>query len=270
MKNKSKLLGILNLTPDSFSDTDDFLNFNNAKKHVDSMIAGGCRYIDIGAESTKPGFSEIDSDIQINRITPLLKYITSLKKEIVISIDTRSSIVADSCLKSGAAIINDVSGATHDHEMLKIISKHNAEIILGHLPKEHLNNKSINVSDILVTLTEYFDQIISKAESMGIKRNKIIIDPSICFGKSGNDNIKILKNINYFVKKYNRVCLGVSNKRFSSKLFKNIHDSELSIVSSIVSSFASYSGVEFLRVHNIELNHDAIEVSWKTISSQQY
>ena len=231
------------------------------------MISDGCKYIDIGAESTKPGFSDIDSDVQIARILPLIKYIKSLSKDIRMSIDTRSSIVADQCLKSGATMINDVSGTNHDNEMFNIIHKHNAEIILGHLPNEHKENKSINVSDILETLKEYFDQLLLKAESYGIDRKKIIIDPSICFGKSGDDNIKIIKNINYFVEKYNRVCLGVSNKRFSSKLFKNINDNELTIVTSTISSFASYSGVEFLRVHEIEPSLDAIEVSWKTFTS---
>ncbi len=164
-------------------------------------------------------------------------------------------------------MINDVSGSNHDADMFKIIHKHNAEIILGHLPDEHKQNKSINVSDILETLTDYFDKLVLRAESYGIERKKIIIDPSICFGKSGEDNIKIIQNINYFVEKFNRVCLGVSNKRFSSKLFKNINDEELTIVSSAISSFASYSGVEFLRVHDIEPNLDAVEVSWKTLTS---
>ena len=267
MTNKTKLLGILNLTSDSFSDGGDFLDFDNAKNHVNKMILDGCKYIDIGAESTKPGFSDITSDVQIARILPLIKYIKTQDKSISISIDTRSSIVADHCLKSGATMINDVSGANHDNNMLKIIHKHNAEIILGHLPDEHKMNNSINVSDIVATLTDYFDQLVLRAESYGIDRKKIIIDPSICFGKSGDHNIKIIKNINYFVEKYNRVCLGVSNKRFSSKLFKNISDNELTIVASTISSFASYSGVEFLRVHEIEPNLDAIEVSWKTFTS---
>ena len=116
-------------------------------------------------------------------------------------------------------------------------------------------------------ISETFIELFIRAESYGIDRKKIIIDPSICFGKSGDDNIKIIKNINYFVEKYNRVCLGVSNKRFSSKLFKNISDNELTIVASTISSFSSYAGVEFLRVHEIEPNLDAIEVSWKTFTS---
>ena len=267
MRNKTNLLGILNLTSDSFSDGGEFSEFSNAKNHIDEMISDGCRYIDIGAESTKPGFSDIASDIQIARILPVIKYVKSLSKDIRISIDTRSSLVADRCLKSGATMINDVSGTNHDNDMFKIIHNHNAEIILGHLPDEHKENKSINVSDILATLTDYFDQLILEAESYGIDRKKIIIDPSVCFGKSGDDNIKIIKNINYFVEKYKRVCLGVSNKRFSSKLFENIDDNELTIISSAISSFASYSGVEFLRVHDIEANLDAVEVSWKTFTS---
>ena len=267
MRNKTKLLGILNLTSDSFSDGGKFINFDNAKAHVDRMIDDGCNYIDIGAESTKPGYSDVSDEAQINRILPIIDYIQSLDKKIDISIDTRSSIVAEKCLISGARIINDVSGAMHDLKMFKIINKYDSEIILGHLPEEHKNNASIQTSDILSTLTNYFDALILKAESSGIERKKLIIDPCICFGKTGNDNVKILKNLDYFVDRYNRVCIGISNKRFSSELFKNIHDNELNIISSAISSYLSYKGVEFIRVHDIEPNHDAVEVSWKTYTS---
>ena len=131
MRNKTNLLGILNLTSDSFSDGGEFLESSKAKNRVDEMISDGCRYIDIGAESTKPGFSDIARDIQIARILPVIKYVKTLNKDIRISIDTRSSIVADQCLKSGATMINDVSGTNNDNKMFKIIHKHNAEIILG-------------------------------------------------------------------------------------------------------------------------------------------
>ena len=267
MKNKTKLIGILNLTSDSFSDAGNYIDISNAKNHVDEMIEQGCRYIDIGAESTRPGFKDIDSSTQIKKIIPIMKYIKSIDQEISISIDTRSSEVADLCLEHGANIINDISGSTHDDQMLSIINKHDAEIILGHLPKEHQKKDLIITSDILLTLTKYFDQLISNAKSSGINNTKIIIDPSICFGKSGADNIKILKNLDYFVKRYNRVCIGVSKKRFASYVFKDINDSELGIASCAVSSFATYLGVEFIRVHEIEPNHDAVEVAWKTYTS---
>tara|TARA_B100001564_G_scaffold147765_1_gene124144 strand:+ start:1015 stop:1818 length:804 start_codon:yes stop_codon:yes gene_type:complete len=267
MRNKTKLIGILNLTTDSFSDAGSYIDISNAKKHIDQMIEQGCTFIDIGAESTKPGFRDIDVSTQIKKIIPIIKYIKSINQEISISIDTRASEVADLCLEHGASIINDVSGSTHDEQMLSVVSKHNAEIILGHLPKEHQKKDLMISSDILFTLTKYFDQLISAAETYGIDNTKIIIDPSICFGKSGADNIKILKNLDYFIKRYNRVCIGVSNKIFSSEVFKDIKDSELDIVSSAVSSFATFSGVEFIRVHKIEPNHDAVEVSWKTYIS---
>ena len=268
MINKTKLLGILNLTSNSFSDGGNYLDYSNAKNHVDKMIMEGCKHIDIGAESTQSGFSDVSSDIQIDKITPLIDYIKNLDAEVVISIDTRSSIVADRCLASGASMINDVSGTNHDDLMFNVIKKHNAEIILGHLPDEHQQSKIINTPDILVLLTEYFDQLVSKAKFHDIDIKKIIIDPCICFGKSGADNIKILKNISYFVERYARVCVGISNKRFSSKLFEDIQDNELNIISTAITSFASFSGVEFMRVHDIEPNQDAVEVSWKTLISQ--
>ena len=121
--------------------------------------------------------------------------------------------------------------------------------------------------DIVEDLLKYFNHRISIAMTSGVSEKKIIVDPGISFGKSGADNIKIIKNIGIFVKKFERVCLGVSNKRFSSKIFSQLKDKDMHIVSLAITAFATYKGVMFLRVHHVGANSDALEVAWKTRQS---
>ena len=267
MTDKTKIIGILNLTEDSFSDGQIYLDENKAFNHIEKMINEGCKIIDIGAESTRSGFATIADDIQLERLLPIIKRIKTSYDDVKISIDTRSGNVADIVLTEGASIINDVSAGEHDKNMFSIISKHNAEVIITHMPEEHLRKKNMESEDIVEDLLKYFTQRISKAIASGISEKKIIVDPGISFGKSGEDNIKIIKNIEIFVKKFERVCLGVSNKRFSSKIFSQLKDKDMHIASLVITAFATYKGVMFLRVHNVSANSDALEVAWKTHQS---
>ena len=267
MKSKTKIIGILNITEDSFSDGGKYIKLTEAANHIKSMISNGCCIIDIGAESTKSGFKEVPIDKQLTRILPVISEIKKIKDNVKISIDTRSSIVAEATLREGATIINDVSGGRNDKDMFDIVSKYNADIILTHMPKEHLVNTNIKCHDILKHIEGYFNDLIKQACLCGINQKNIIIDPGISFGKSGDDNIKILKNMGRLVYIFKRVCIGASNKRFSSKIFNGIEDDEMSIASLTISTLAAYSGVEFLRVHDVDANQDAVEVGWKTINS---
>ena len=267
MKDKTKIIGILNLTDDSFSDGGKYLDENNAITHIKKILKEGCEIIDIGAESTRLGFHDISTDMQLKKMLPILSEIKKINQDIKISIDTRSSQVAEEALKEGASIVNDVSSGTYDQDMFDIVSKYNAEIILTHMPKEYLEQKNIKSNNIIKDISNYFDEIIKIAIAKGIKKENIIIDPGISFGKSGTDNIEILKNVEYFVEKFERVCLGVSNKRFSSKIFKDIKDDDLKIISLTISTYAAFKNVEFLRVHDIDANQDAVDVVWKTINS---
>ena len=196
---------------------------------------------------TCPGYSQTDSGIEVEiQLEPIATFTFSeiyrLKED------------PDEVYKlSTMTISND----THEKKELKIRIQ------------VFVESSSAGKQLIVDSVTNYnnFEISVDAKGRYSIDNTKIIIDPSICFGKSGADNIKILKNLDYFIKRYNRVCIGVSNKIFSSEVFKDIKDSELDIVSSAVSSFATFSGVEFIRVHKIEPNHDAVEVSWKTYIS---
>ena len=261
-----KILGILNITNDSFSDEGKFLEPSASFDYINQMIKDGCKIIDIGAESTRQSFQQVSDDIQIQRIVPVIEYILSHHKDIEISIDTRSSFVAQECLRKGVKMINDVSSGSDDM-MFDIIKDHNAEIILTHMPEEHLMGKNMNSVNIINDLTNYFDSKINHALRVGINEEKIIIDPGIGFGKKGNDNLLILNNLELFVKKFKRVCIGVSNKRFSSKIFSSLSDDKLRYVNLAVTTLAAYKRVEFVRVHSISDNYDACKIAHKTLNS---
>ena len=266
--NKPQLIGILNITKESFSDGGKYIDLQNAITHVDQMILDGVDIIDIGAESTQPGFSEIDEDTQIERIVPIIKEIKKRHGKTKISIDTRSHIVAEKAIHLGVSMINDVSSGTHDPKMFEMLSNYDSKIILTHMSPDHVNKKLTSYSDIIDTLLNYFENRINHAVESGIRKDRVIVDPGISFGKSGSDNIKIIKNIASFVNSFGQVCLGVSRKRFSSKIFQNYKEEDLKFASLAITSFATYEGVEFMRVHDIDSNKDALDVTWKTIQAQ--
>jgi dihydropteroate synthase len=266
-KIKPQLIGILNITEDSFHDAGKYLNADKAMKQIDDMVLHGANIIDIGAESTRSGFNNISEQTQLQRTMPLVEEINKNYTDVEISIDTRSSVVAHEALKRGASIVNDVSSGTYDSRMLSVVSDFDAKIILTHMPEEHQNNKIIDSDDIINDIKKYFSQRISEAISSGISEKKIIVDPGISFGKSGEDNIKIIRDIGSLVKEFERVCLGVSNKRFASKIFSQFKDEDMYIASLAITAFATCKGVMFLRVHEIDANKDALEVAWKTCTT---
>ena len=239
---KPKIIGILNLTQDSFSDGGKYIDITNAIDYVKKMINAGVDIIDIGAESTKPGFKSISPDQQLEKILPVLNEIKNNCKPVSISIDTRSSLVAKEALNAGAVIINDVSSGTYDSKMMQTISKFNATIIFTHMPESHQSNKpNLRLSKTLEDIQNYFHERIKDAIACGVKKENIIIDPGICYGKTGKENIEI-----------------------SSRLFKNFNDSELNIVSLAVTAHCVINNVSHLRVHDVIANKDALEVAWKT------
>tara|TARA_Y100000590_G_scaffold444083_1_gene574386 strand:- start:8303 stop:9136 length:834 start_codon:yes stop_codon:yes gene_type:complete len=265
-KNKTKIIGILNLTHDSFFDGGKYLSKKQALQHATNMIDSGVDIIDIGAESSKPGFSDVDVSLQLDRIIPIMEKLRNLNDKIILSVDTRSSIVASEAIKRGASIINDVSSGTHDSDMFDIVAEAGVEIIITHMPSGHKRKQTIVSKNIMKDIKKYLTERIGVAVNSGIKRKKIIVDPGICFGKKGNDNVKILQNLSFLVDTFNRVCLGASNKKFSSKLLKNYTKKDLYIPSIVTTTKAVMSSVEFVRVHDVSITNDVLKICNKTLS----
>lgn len=248
---KTKLAGILNITPDSFSDGGKYLEPKNAEKHLIQLIEDGADIIDIGAESTKPGAVDIEPDEQINRLKPILTFIQQENIKTPISIDTRSSVVADFVLNNGASIINDVSGFDYDIKIAETAAKYGATVIIQHskgTPQDMQKNPEYKnvIEEIFFSLknkTEY-------AESIGIKN--IIIDPGIGFGKTKENNFEILNRAEEFYSLGYPVMIGVSRKSLLG--IKEDNNDLKDSLSLAISYPLIQKGVDYLRVHNVKLH----------------
>ncbi len=256
---KTKIVGILNITPDSFSDGGEFLDFDKAKAHINYMIENGADIIDIGAESTRPNATPVSAETQIARLLPLLKFIKSENINIQISIDTRSSEVAKACIEAGASIINDVSGLVYDKNMANIIAQTGVKVIIQHSQGTPENMQDNPVYQNLID--EIYLDLKNKIEMAifsGISVENIIVDPGIGFGKTREDNFEIIRRIEEFYGLGCEVMLGLSRKSLL-----NMSDSEndiKDIFTVALNALAVEKKVDYIRVHNVKLHKTLIKV----------
>lgn len=246
---KTKIVGILNVTPDSFSDGGLYNEPQAAIKKLVELFEDGADMVDIGAESTRPNSVAINSEEQIKRLKPVLEFIQKeFNGKLPISVDTRSSDVADFALNLGVNIINDVSGAEYDPKILNVVSKYNAGIILQH--SKGTSNAEPVYTNLIDEIFSGLKNKIDYAKEAGI--NNIIIDPGIGFGKSRLDNLKILDSIDDFYGLNCPVMIGISRKRILG-----IPTSEISLKDALTLAY-SYplieKKVDFLRVHNVKMH----------------
>jgi len=257
--NNSYLLGVLNVTPDSFSDGGKYISLDNAVIKGMELINDGAHILDIGGESTRPGAELIDDEEEIKRIIPVISEIKKIKPDAIISVDTSKSKVAEEALKCGAAIINDISGFNFDSKMLEIVKKYNAAYVLMHIkgePKSMQLNPTYNevvseIYDYLVTKTEY-------AKKIGIKN--IIIDPGIGFGKRVSDNYEIIKRLQELRGIGCPIMVGLSKKSFLGKAL-NLPVEEREEATLIAEAIAIKNGARFIRTHNVKKAKYAIELN---------
>ena len=257
---KTKIVGILNITKDSFSDGGMFYDFDSGIKHLHELIEDGADIIDIGAESTRPGAFEIDAKTQIERLVPVLEYINKNNIKIPVSIDTRSSEVARVCIDNGTSIINDVSGFDYDKKMPDVISKNCAvKVIIQHsqgTPDKMQNNPSYEnlMDDIYSAL---YAKICS-AIDCGIKKENIIVDPGIGFGKTRNDNLEIIRRWEEFKTFGCPVMLGVSRKSFLG--MPDSDNEEKDLYTLAINSVLINSNIDYIRVHNVKIHKKLMEI----------
>lgn len=258
-KTSTKIVGILNLTPDSFSDGGEFLDYEKAKEHFKYMADCGADIIDIGAESAKPYSTPVSPQSQISRLIPILEFAKSENLQIPISIDTRSAEVAEHCIKAGASIINDVSGFDFDKKMPDVIAKYGVKIILQHskgTPENMQENPVYEslIDEIYLNLKEKVDFAISK----GIAFENIIVDPGIGFGKTREDNFEILKRIEEFYGLGCEVMLGLSRKSMLN--MPDLPNDMKDIFTVALNALAIERKVDYLRVHNVPLHNTLLNL----------
>jgi len=257
------LMGVLNLTPDSFSDGGKFNSKKKGISHALSMFKSGANIIDIGGESTRPGSNTINSKLEWSRIE---KIIRSISKKIPISLDTRKSEIMKQGIKYKIKIINDVSGLSYDTETIKILKKYKIPFVIQHSkgsPKNMQTKPSYR--NELLDIYDFFEQKIKFLRSMGIKHNNIIIDPGVGFGKNLKHNMNLMSGISIFHSLGFPILVGNSRKRFIKEISKK-NDSKNRIGGTIASSiYLMMQGVQILRVHDINETMQAVKVFKKLI-----
>jgi len=262
--NTPLLMGILNVTPDSFSDGGKFLKINSAKLHINKMKKDGANIIDIGGESTKPGAKGIDSKTEWNRIKKKLIFLS--KKKIFISLDTRKSLIMKKSLNYHVNLINDVSGLNYDYKTLDFLKKYNTPFVIHHMkgtPKTMQSNP--HYKNVLLDIYDYFEEKLKQIRLKKINHNNIILDPGIGFGKNLKHNITLISQISIFHSLGYPIMLGLSGKRFIKDITKN-NDSKERIGGTISSNlYSMLQGVQILRVHDVNEMKQAIKVFNKLI-----
>ncbi|HED08396.1 MAG TPA: dihydropteroate synthase [Ignavibacteria bacterium] len=244
------VMGILNVTEDSFSDGGKYSKITDAVKHALEMINKGADIIDIGGESTKPGSESIDVEIEIERVVPVINGILKEKPEALISVDTTKSKVAELSLKEGAKIINDVNAYKADPELINVVKKYNAAYILMHMKGTPKNmQKNPRYVDVVKEIYDFLFEKSKAIKKMGI--NNLLIDPGIGFGKRVEDNFEILKRLEDFKSLGYPILIGVSRKSFISKTL-DLDINERDTASAIVEALAVRNGAKIIRTHNVE------------------
>ena len=262
---KPKVMGILNLTPDSFYDGGVHNEINKIEDHVNKMVNDGMDILDIGGYSSKPGAKNISVDEELSRVIPILKHIRKIFPELVISIDTFRSKIASASLNEGADIINDISGGTLDKNMMSVVAKNNCPYILMHIqgnPQNMQNDPSYE--NVTLEIIQYLAQRIKIAHDNNIV--DIIVDPGFGFGKTLEHNFEILNNLEKFNVLDTPILAGLSRKSMIYKTLKTSSEKALNGTSSL-NTIALTKGAKILRVHDVKEAKECIILHEKTISS---
>jgi dihydropteroate synthase len=248
-------MGIVNVTPDSFSDGGKYYSKEKAIVHALNLLDDGADILDIGGESTRPDAEKVSIESELERVIPVIQDLVRVKPDVIISIDTTKSIVAEECIKVGARLINDISGGTFDDNMFSISSKYDVPYILMHIKDRPENmQKSPYYENVISEIINYFEERIEIARKNEVI--KLILDPGIGFGKRIEDNYEILNSFNDFNKLGYPLLVGVSKKSFLGKsLNLNINNRENSTI--IAETIAVQNGAKIVRTHNVK---NAIEL----------
>jgi len=243
------IMGVLNLTPDSFSDGGKFNKTNEGIKHAFEMISSGANLIDVGGESTRPGSKTVNPKNEWNRIYKILRLVC---KKIPVSLDTRKSEIMEKGIKLGVKIINDVSGLNYDKKTLDILKKYQIPFVIQHSKgtPENMQIKPTYKNELL-EIYDFFEKKIKTLRSIGIKHSNIILDPGIGFGKNLKHNMNLISKISIFHSLGFPILVGNSRKRFIKEIAKK-NDSNNRIGGTIASSiYLMMQGVQILRIHDV-------------------
>lgn len=249
--NNTLLMGILNTTPDSFSDGGQHNTIPTAIQHAETLIQHGADIIDIGGESTRPGAQPVAAEEEIQRTQPIIKTLRQKYPHQLISIDTTKAPVAEAALNAGANIINDISALRHDPAMAPLAAQHRAGIVLMHMQgTPQTMQQKPTYSNVVTDVYHHLQQQIETALQAGIQRNAIVIDPGIGFGKTLEHNLELLRHLDHFTS-LAPLLVGLSRKRFIGTLTQKENPAERLPGSLAAAAYALSKGAHILRVHDV-------------------
>lgn len=253
-------MGVLNVTPDSFSDGGEFFNADRAVEHGLQMAADGAAIIDVGGESTRPGSAPISTDEQIKRVVPVIKRLCG-KTGVPISIDTCKFEVAQAALEAGAEMINDIT-ALGDGRIGELAAERQVPIVLMHIQGTPATMQTEpKYEDVVGEVLEFLLSRASRAERLGIAKERIFIDPGVGFGKTVEHNLLLLRNIGKFVASGYRVLVGTSRKSFIGRLTGREKPSDRIFGTAATVALCAAAGVSVVRVHDVAEMADVVKVT---------
>lgn len=248
---KPLVMGILNVTPDSFSDGGKYNNLNKAINHAIRMEDEGADIIDIGGESTRPGAKPVDIKEELKRVIPVIEGIRK-RSNIIISIDTYKSVVAAKAISAGAGIVNDISGLRFDKNMVRIVSESKVPVIVMHMLGNPQNMQSdIFYANLMKELILFFEERVSVLTANGVNKINIILDPGIGFGKTIDHNLTIIRELNRIVDLGFPVLVGPSRKSFIGNILNLSFEERIEGTAAVVTA-AIMNGSRIVRVHDIK------------------
>ena len=288
---KTAICGIINVTPDSFSDGGQFFAVEQALQQARKLIAEGASMLDIGGESTRPGSSYVEIEEEIQRVLPVIKAIRK-ESDVLISIDTWKSQVAEAALEAGANLVNDITGLMGDEKMAQVVAKAGAQVVIMFNPvmarpqhpsslifprfgfgqafteKELANFEKLSIEDLLKA---FFERALTRADQAGIAKDKIMMDPGIGFGLTKKENLLLLRDLDKLHQQGYPIFLGVSRKRFVINILEENGfevNPEIEVgfrnrdtASAHVTTIAARQGVEVVRVHDVASHRMAVEIA---------
>ncbi|MEX2517531.1 MAG: dihydropteroate synthase [Gammaproteobacteria bacterium] len=258
-----QIMGILNLTPDSFSDGGRFNEEANALEHARQMVADGARIIDVGGESTRPGSERVSPAEQIRRIVSVIKMLRAeLPAAIRISVDSTRVEVAGTALDAGANMLNDVTAGREEPAILKLAADRQVPIVLMHMqgtPATMQNNP--HYENVVNEVRDFLLERARAAEQAGCQKQNIILDPGIGFGKTREHNMELMRHLGVFTDTGYDILLGTSRKRFMGSICQETVPAELVGATCATTVLGAQAGVRYFRVHDVRANRQALDVA---------
>jgi dihydropteroate synthase len=255
------IMGVLNVTPDSFSDGGNFFDAENAVEHGLRIAAEGAHIVDIGGESTRPGAEAVAAEEELRRVIPVIEQLRR-KSEIIISIDTSKAEVARAAVRAGASIVNDVTGGRGDEEMMPLIAETKSGFIIMHMQGTPQTMQiAPHYTDVVSEISDFFRQLYAHAIGYSIDPMAIAFDPGIGFGKTLEHNLELLAQLGRLRTCDRPIVIGVSRKSFLGKLINSAEISDRRAPAVALTSLLRMRGADVLRVHDVKENVNALKVT---------